>query len=317
MTQQSLAQARSVDPVLTEVARGYHPSRNWIRTMLFPSVPVSARAGKILTFRPEDFQIYRTIRAPGSNTMRVQFGRGIADYALTNHSLEGAVPVEVQEEAMAVPGIDEASRAISGVQTIMDLAAEKDAADLARNIANYATGNSVTLTAGNRLGDSGVSAWSLFDTARHAIRSKTGFYPNLAVVPSAAMRKLKRDAELMDRIKYTGRDTPTISMLQEWLEVPRIVEADGVFLNDDANMDAPAFQDIWGKDIILAYVDVTDMRGRGSPSYGYTYQLRGYPIVRQPYYGENEQTWYYQYTDSRKPVLVGSSAGYIIKDAVA
>ena len=74
---------------------------------------------------------------------------------------------------------------------------------------------------------------------------------------------------------------------------------------------------MWGKDIILAYVDVTPAAGRGSPSFGYTYQLTGYPFVEEPYYGRNEKTWYYPYTDARMPVLVSGYAGYLIKNAVA
>ena len=81
-------------------------SGDMVGDVLFPVVPVDQRGGKIITFGKEDFRLYATGRAPGSNTRRVQFGHSGGPFALAQHSLEGVVPFEIMQDANAVPGID-------------------------------------------------------------------------------------------------------------------------------------------------------------------------------------------------------------------
>src|SRR5688500_8334615 len=119
MPQPSLRELRVADPVLTNIARGYrNPTTQLIARGLFPTV----RVGRILSFGKEDFMQYATARSPGAKTGRVQFGFASEPFALIDHSLEGMVPRELQEEgANGEPGLDLAQIAINRVQRIMDL----------------------------------------------------------------------------------------------------------------------------------------------------------------------------------------------------
>lgn len=47
------------------------------------------------------------------------------------------------------------------------------------------------------------------------------------------------------------------------------------------------------------------MQEMGSPSYGYTYQLEGRPMVEEGYPENNTNSWYYPVTDAYQPVKVG------------
>lgn len=316
MSQQSLGNARVINPILTEVARGYQQPGMWGRRALFPTVPVSQRAGTIISFLPEDFKLYATRRAPGAATQRVQFGRASGNFSLVDHSLEGQVPVEVQQESEAVPGIDEGARAIAQVQAVMELGMEKEAADIARTLATYPVGNKATLSGVTQWHQSTSTPIADVEAAREAVRSRIGRYPNRMIIPPKVMTALKQHASIIDRIKYTGRDLPTVELLQSLFEVPQIVVPDSIYLADNADVNAPsAFVDVWGTDVILAYVETASMASRGSPSYGYTYQLNGYPFAEEPYYGRNEKTWFFPYTDARQPVLAGPTAGYLIQAA--
>lgn len=316
MTQPTLAASRVINPILTEVARGYKQPGMWARRALFPTVPVGQRAGTIITFTPEDFQLYATRRAPGANTMRVQFGRGTGSYALVDHSLEGTVPIEVQQESMAVPGLDESARAIAQVQAVMELGMEKEAADIARTAATYPVGNKTALSGGSLWSATSSTPIADVEAAREAIRSKVGRYPNVIVIPPKVMTALKQHASIIDRMKYTGRDLPTLELIGSFFEVPNVIVPDSIYLADNADLAAPAFSDVWGTDVILAYVETAGLASRGSPSFGYTYQLDGHPFAEDPYYGRNEKTWYFPFTDARQPVLAGPTAGYLIQTAV-
>ena len=66
MNQMTPAQARVIDPILTEIARGYGGNQAPIADILFPTVPVAQRGGRIIAFGPDDFKLYSTARAPGA-----------------------------------------------------------------------------------------------------------------------------------------------------------------------------------------------------------------------------------------------------------
>lgn len=313
MPQLTPSQARVVDPILSTIAQGYQNSA-MIAPFLFPTVPVNLRGGNVITFGKEGFMLYATARAPGENTKRVKFGYAGAPYALQDFSLEGLVPVEIEQEAMNGPGIDMGSRAISEVSAIMALRLEKASADIARNAASYAASNKVTL--------SGTAQWSDFsgtsdpiaviETAKEAVRAATGKRPNTVTMGAQVMAKVRQHPKIVDRIKYTGRDVATPELLASLFGVERVVTGDAIYASD-----AGGFTDVWGKDVVVAYTELGSLQSAGLPSYGYTYQLNGYPQVEEPYYDRNAKSWIYPVTRVEAPVLASASAGYLVTNAVA
>lgn len=323
MSQQTTAQARVIDPILTEVARGYTSPNAAVANVLFPTVSVGQRGGRILKFGKEDFQLVTTGRAPGANTRRVQFGYGSDPFALADYRLEGAVPVELMQEAQAVPGIDLAQIAIRRVQNLMALEREKAAADIARNASTYDSANKKTSwsTAGAKVwSDVGMTSgvynsnpFADINTAREAIRGQIGVRPNTLVLGPKVLTALRSHPAVLDRLS-TASDRPpaTLAQLQALFELEQIVEGAAVY---DAG--ASGFADVWGKDAILAYTTPASMAEMGSPSYGYTYQLQDYPVVEEAYLDRNTNTWYYPVANAAAPVLTGASAGYLFDEAVA
>lgn len=313
MGQMTTSQARVVDPILTEVARGYRQN-NLVGMSLFPRVPVSQRGGKIITFGKEAFMQYANMkRAPGQNTRRVQFGYAGAPYTLEDFSLEGLVPTELEQEAQAVPGIDLASRTVNGVQDIIYNRLEIAQAALATTAGNYAASNKATL--------SGTSQWSdlvncdpvaTIETAKESIRGQTGKRPNLVVMGAAVAAKVRQTAAIKDRIKYTGRDIATDELLASLFGVDRVLVGDAVQAADDGT-----FSDVWGKFVVVAYTIPGSMAAQGMPTYGYTYQLSQMPMAEEPYYDRNTKSWIYPVDDSCAPVIAGSESGYLVSAAIA
>ena len=316
MSQLSLSQVRVIDPVLTNVAQGYKQS-DFVGGALFPQVPVSLRAGKIITFGKEDFMLYATGRAPGENTKRIQFGYSGGNFALVDYSLEGAVPIEVyQEGSNGANGwsIDHMAMAIKKVSSIMALRLEYAQAQIARTAGSYGAGNKVTL--------SGTSQWSDFsgtsdpianiETAKEAIRAATGKRPNTVVMGAASMSKLRQHPKIVDRMKYTGRDVATAEILASLFGVDQVLVGDGIYASD-----AGTFSDVWGKDVVVAYTERASLADMGTPTYGYTYNLNGYPIVEQPYFDRNAKSWFVPVTRAEAPVIAAPTAGYLITNAVA
>ncbi len=313
MPQMTTGQARVIDPILSTVAQGYK-NADFVGEALFPVVPVDQRGGKIISFGKEDFQLYNTGRAPGANTKRVQFGYSAGNYALEQHALEGLVPFEIMQDANQVPGVDMAKIAVMKTQNIIALRTEKAQADLATTAANYAASNKTTLA--------GVNQWSDYTgtsdpnndiaTAIEAVRSKVGRRANTVVMGATVFAKLKNHPKIIDRIKYTGRDIVTPELLASLWNVKSVLIGDAVYADDAGN-----FSDVWGKFVVVAYTEQGSLADMGLPSYGYTYRLRGNPVVEMPYAERNQKSWVYPVTDELSPVIAGALAGYLISAAVA
>jgi hypothetical protein len=304
--------ARVIDPILSDVARGFRSNKSPVANLLFPRIPVMQRGGRIIAFGPDDFKIVNSARAPGANTRRVQYGYASVPFALTDYRLEGSVPTQLLQEAAAVPGIDLQANAVRRVQNTMALEVEVQASTLARTAANYGSANKVQLSGVDQFSHASSDPVAVVETGKEAIRQATGERPNVMVLAPKVLNKLRVHAKLLDKVSTAKDRTPlTLVQLAAMFELEQVVEAGSVF------HDGTAFQDVWGKDALLAYTTPADMREMGSPSYGYTYFLDAMPQVEEGYYDNNSDTWYYPVTDARQPVLAGATAGYLIQDAVA
>lgn len=307
----NINQRRVIDPILSTVVQGYRQPEH-VGMALFPRVPVPVAGGQVLEFGKESFKLYGTSRAPGSATKRVTFGYLGKPYALENHALEAPVPREHARDASVVPGVDLGTRAVNLVMSVMSLALEKQQADLATNAALYDANHKVTL--------SGTSQWSDkansnpigdISTAREAVRSTVGLYPNTLVLSAKAFAQLKDHPQLTDRIKYTQRGVLTAELIAAILDIPRVVVGGAISFDDTG-----AATDLWGKHAVLAYVPPNPSTME-EPSYGYTYAMEGHPLVEAPYWEPQTKSWIYGVGYERVPVLSGITSGYLITNAVA
>ena len=313
MSQMTPSQARVIDPLLTEVALGYEAQNSQVAEILFPVVEVGSRAGTIITFGKEQFQVISSKRAPGSAVRSVQVGYGSGKFALVDDALAAKVPEELQDEAGAVPGIDLLAHSINVVLEMKALEREVDAAALARNPNAYASTNkSGALSGSNKFTHADSKPFNVFEAGKEAVRKKVGRRPNVAVVPPGALSALRNHPLVLDRISTsTDRMPATLAQLQALFEVDRFVEAGAI-----QNPGTGDFVDVWGNDIVLAYVSPKSLQAMGSMNYGYTYRLRGRPVVEQPYYDKTHRSWLSQVVNAQQAVLTSVDSGYLIQGAV-
>jgi hypothetical protein len=310
MNQMTPSQARVIDPILTEIARGYRSPKAAIANVLFPLVNVAQRGGKIISFGPDDFKLVSSVRAPGTNTKRVQFGYASGNFSLVDYRLEAVTPWEIQEEAGAVPGIDLIAMNVRRVQNVMALEREKQAADLARNADSYASTNKETLSGSGQWSNPASDPIADVLEAKEAVRKQIGERPNTLALAPVVLTALRNHPKVLDRLS-TAADRPPASMAQlaALFEIAQIIEGEAVY------HDGTQFQDVWGNDAILAYTTPASLAEMGSPNYGYTYQLQGRPVVEEGYEDRSANSWVNPVADARAPVLAGASAGFIFKAA--
>lgn len=306
---QTTAQVRVVDPILSNVAQGYRHVEH-VGSVLFPRVPVFTRGGQIIEFGRESFRRYNARRAPGAATKRVEFGHLGKPFALFQDALEGKVPREHMDDASQVPGIDLGSRTVNGVMQIMSLLLEIEQANIANDPANY-DGNHTVALAGGQIWTDTVNSDPTADieTGREAIRASIGRYPNTLELSALAFKAVKHHPKITDRFKFTSSDSITAEMLANLWNLERVVVGQAIVFEDDDTA-----TDIWSNNAVLAYTSLGSI-GAEEPSYGYTYTLNGHPLVEQTYWDPNAKSWIYPTTFERAPVLSGILAGYLIQNA--
>jgi len=303
------SQARIIDPVLSTHALGYRQP-NLIARQLFPLAPVAMYGGQVIEFGKEAFKLYGSKRAPGTETKRIRFGYQGKPYAIVPSALEAAVPRELMQDARVVPGIDLGVRAVNTVLRSLNLEHEYNCAQLARGASNYDSNHKLAL--------SGTSTWTgaasdpVADVTagREAIRASTGVYPNTIEISATAFSALQSNAKILDRIKYTGRDSVTTAILANLFQIQNVLIGEAMVA--DAS---DAFGDVWGDDVILANTNVSANPNVEEPSFAYTYVMQGHPFVEKPYWSDGSKSWIYGVSFDNQPVLSGITSGFLITGA--
>lgn len=307
---QSTDQARVVDPILTDHARGY-TNAEFVGGVLFPTVDMPTRAAKRIQFDRASFRRYRTIRAPGAPIGQISFGYEGKAVSLTQHALSAVTPVEHQEEAGAVPGIDIQRENVDLVLAAIATEKEIAQATTARTAASYAASNKIALAGADKFSDDTSNPLEVVSDMKETIRARIGRRPNTLVMGGRPGTTLKRHPAIRDHFRYTTASTITDDMLRSYFDVQNLAIGDAIYDQDDGTT-----VDVWGNDLILAYVPPKGARNMRLPSFGYTYQLRNHPFVEPPHWERGIRSWINDVVDEYSAELVGADAGALIQNAI-
>lgn len=303
----TLDKRRIVDPVLTKLARGYS-NDGFVADKLFPLVSVNKEGGKIPQFTKEAFKIYNTERAIRADSNRINPSvNDSIDFVLTEHDLEYPMDYrEINEDALPLK-----MHATNVVTDAIQLRKEKLSADLAQNAANYAATNKLTLAAADKFDVDTSDPISTIDSARSAVRSQIAKNPNVIVISHTVFTALKNHASITDKVKYTQHAVITAQLLRQLLQFDALYVASAVYENDSGTL-----VDVWTDNVILAYVpEAKQSRSFYEPSYGYTLQMKNFPIVDT--YDEKGKVKVVRNTDLFVPKIVGADAGFLISDCLS
>lgn len=304
--------AAVVDPILSTHARGYR-NQEFVSHLVFPRVQIPNRSMRVIKFGKDGFRKRNTRRAPGAAKQRIQFGYAANSVSLVQDALEGVVPIEHMEEAASIPGIDLAAGALNLVMDTLDLGLEISCAELALDETNYSINNKLVLAGTSRWTDDTSDPLGDINDGKESIRRFTGRYPNTLTLGPNAANALKAHSKIKEQFKYVSKDSVTNEMLAAYFDVKKVVVGKSVYLPENAAEDAE-MTDVWGDDALLSFVP-EEGDNYAVPSFAYTYELKGYPLVNQPYFENDVDSWIYPTKTEREPHIVGSDAGFLFKNA--
>lgn len=303
------------DPVLTTLARGF-TNPELVGTILAPIAYVPKESGKIPQFGKEAFKLYNTARAiRGASNRLAPEGISTIDFVLTEHDIE--YPIDYREIEEAANVVDLEMHATTTVQNIILLRLEKEIADLVQDLNNYDPNHKTTLTGDDQWTSQTTSdPIGDIETAKEAIRTSIGRYPNVMLLGASAYAALKHHPALVERIKYTMKGIVTPELIGQIVDIPTVVVGKAVYSSD-----AGVFSDVWQDNCILAYVPdapKTDgvERTPFEPAFAYTLRKKEMPKV-DTYDTNGGKLHIVRCTDLLAVKLVGPEAGYIINDTNA
>ena len=303
-----LKQLRIVDPVLTNIARGYRNAQ-YVGEALFPLADMDKEAGIVPLFGKEAFRLWDTERAiRAQSNLMTPDDLNTLDVVLREHDL--AYPVDYREQAESM--FDAEARAAKRVKEAIDLRREVSCAALAQNVGTYLSGAKVALAGASQWSASGGDPVAVVETGKEVVRSRIGIRPNTILMGASVYAALKFHSKLQGALGANEAKLITLEHLRTLFGIQNIVVGEG--LAGDSTT-----ADIWGDNLVLAYVaqpGAGEKSDYETPSFGYTLRKKGMPETDK-YDTNGGKVRFVRHTDMYKPVVVGADAGYLISDIVA
>jgi hypothetical protein len=314
-----------VRPTLTNISLGY-ANQQFIADQIFPIVPRDTDTGDFYGSGKEMFTRESDIRGMKDRANAIDHDYRKFSYSAVEHSLLEELPEKLLQQARVsgIAGVVNLERDASNLVTQkLALGREIDFATQLRNTANYASGNSVTL--------SGTAQWSDYTNSdpvtavegyNQVVLDKIGMPPNLAIIPRSVMRKLRYHPQLLNKLGTTPNlKRLAVSEIADLFEVDRILVPDVIYNTAPADLgDTFTTSPVWGKDVML--LRVADRVGLNQLSFGYLFRVR-YPTNNNLL--AEFRSW--EEKDRRISVVEGNymedrmialpEAGYLIKAAIA
>ena len=305
MTAHNLQALRVQDPVLTNLAQGYH-NLELVGEVLMPTVEIDKEAGKIPKFGRLAFRLPSTVRNLRGTSNRLDPEDITAiDVALEEHDVEYAIDYREENEAI----FSLRQFALNTTQDVIALGREKEVATLALDESKYDSGNKVTLSGTSKITSKQADIFAMFDTGIRAVKRAIGRKPNVCVIAGDVWAALKEHPAVIEKLKYSQVAIVTPEVFGKLIGIDTVKIGEAVY--EESNQ----LKDIWSDAIVLAYVAPRSTERKGTvyePSYGYTVRRQGGLFV-DTYKENGGKLEVIRTTDIHKPHLVGSAAGYLIK----
>lgn len=297
-----------VNPVLTEVARGYKQQR-FIGSQLLPEVGVNAEVLTVPTFAKDNVKLATGVRGLRAPTNVLQVGE-LETASVTLKEFENGYPVDYREGNAAAFNL-QAYAATTAMDTTL-LQIEKATADLVNSTASYAAGSqAIPSIKWSDLTNSSLDVVADIDDAANAFRTLNGVFPDTMATSMEVWLQLRRSPKIIELFKYSQAGVITPDMFKTIFPYfTKILIGETMYSNDLET----SFTALWTDNVILtSSVPAPDMY---CPAFGYTYTLNGWPLV-DTYVREGGKIEVYRATKIALPKILSTTRGYLINDVLA
>ena len=326
------------DPVLSNFVLGYE-NQDTVGTRIAPVVPVIDRKGEFYKWGLESFDLPPdTIRAPRTKADAVDFSYAKVAYGIEEHALDFEYEEKERQEYERL-GEREGNAALfamerDGVMLVADrleLGREKKIGDTLRS--NAVPGQ--VLSGANVWSDAAANLPAAGRFARNAIRRATGKIMNTVLLPFDVDDVVMWHPSVKEYLGTAVAQFVTDDLIRRVFQVQNVIRAAMIY--NTGTHAAPVFSDIWGKDVIFAYVD-PNLGGGGAVRnvrtqtfaatfrYARTNNEAATPAATQTgdqsmpvtaWYDQNTETHIRRVKYEERTQVVSASCGYVYRGAIA
>lgn len=257
------------DPILTGFSVGYR-NPTFVGLEMMPQVSVNTQSGRYRVFDRSSRVRFLSRREPGTVANEVRGGRWSEDtFKTQEHSLQAAVADEEDQELQSQGGLADATfggalqlnpheDALRLINDSLLLEHELATATLLRNTATYPVGNSVSFAAADQWDNYTGASSNPIDVVRAAIlkiQSVTGNAPNRMLIHSMGLSWLENHPDIVARFSYFSLTDPGAFAELTGFEGQFVIVGDDLYNDNDIAESTESLASVWGKDVILAYVN--------------------------------------------------------------
>lgn len=243
----------NIDKALSRVASGY-AVQGFVADKIFPIVYHTQQSGQVFGIDPNGRfrRIEDSSRAPGSPHRAFNFDDPTkTSFFCDPHGLKGVVPIEFSANAEA-----EAMAALPTVKNLTDKLLLQRELNLVNGLI---AGISQTSSPGTKWNNASGKMIADIKAQKETIRLAIGRAPNTLVIPEVVLERASETTEWATRAFQTL--TPEMQaraglsgVLASMLEIPNVLIANSYY-NSAAEGQSPTNVNVWGENVLLAYVD--------------------------------------------------------------
>jgi hypothetical protein len=308
MSTSRIDEYRMVDPVLTTIAQGYQ-NASMVADKLLPVVNVTNLKGKIPVFGKDAFVVRSLERAMRSQSNRIPPAELIlTDYETIERDIETAIDYLEEEESHEFYRLEQ--RTAKQLVDIMLLTREKEVAGYVQNTSNFDASLKLVIDSASAFNNYSlaIDPVDIIMDCMSTVRNKIARYPNTMIIGDSTYMALINHPKVLERVKYSGVSRINKSILSEIFGIGNVHIGLSVYSDDGTT-----FADVWGDNIILAYVDdsPSNARSQYNPSYGYILQRKGKPEI-DTYTENGGKIKVIRNTDNYCMKITGQDAAFLI-----
>lgn len=320
------------DPVLSSIVVS-HENEDTVGERLAPALPIEDRKGQFPRWGYEAYNLEETRRAPRTKANAVDFGYTWTSFDMEEHALDFEYE-EKERQEYARLGARAGAAALfnlerDGVKSTEDrlqLRREKRTGDRLRS--TEVPGQ--TLAAAARWDQAGVDIPAYARQARSAIRAASGKIMNTVLLPFDVDDVVLWHQSMKDYIGTASGQFVDIDLIKRIFRVDNVLTAAMVY--NLGTQETPDFADVWGKDVIFAYVNPGQNPSRREKSFAYNFRYgrtNNEAATPAPIQGDDQSmpvtAWYDQNTETHirrvkyeeKVQIVDPGCGFVFRDAIS
>jgi hypothetical protein len=315
-----------VDRVLTQMSIAYmQADSNFIANQVYPIVPVDKKSDLFRVYTKDDWlRDEAQKRGPGTESAGGGYDQGTDKYSCDTYAFHKDIDDQTRDNADADVNLDRDATMFVSEKLLL----KREKVWVAEN---FQPGVWATTLTGVTAAPSGVQFLRFDDVnsdprtivkkAKRQIISTTGYRANTIVMHYDVFDALVDHPDLVDRIKYTSRESITEAVLAQVFGVSRVLVA-GAIENSAKKGVSPAVLDfVYGKHMWIGYV--SPRPSLMQPSAGYTFSWRHAPLPNNN--GVQIKRFRIEQIESERiegqmsfdDKIVGTDLGYMLASAVS